>query len=104
MPIFEPMTLFGLLPTAPYVSVTPVMTNPRCQFLNTSYEHGKSQLDVSEILTCVVLEPRRRPRRAARPRRRGARDDLRVRLVREGGAGQMTWSAKGTYLDLSCRR
>ncbi len=102
MPIFEPTSLFGVSPTTPYVSVSPLITPPRCQFLFTSYAHASHQLSVSEVLNY---------------RECGNLGDIKVvKRVRVGAAiasiyacgtcaktvpVEMTWTAKGTYIILS---
>jgi len=102
MPIFEPTSLFGISPTTPYVSVTPPMTAPRCQFLFTSYAHGLHRLAVSEVLNY---------------RECGNLGDVKVvKRVRVGAAVatiyacgtctravpiEITWTARGTFIDLN---
>jgi hypothetical protein len=102
MPIYAPTTLFGVSPTTPYVSVTPLMTDPRCQFLFTSFAHGAHQLSVSELLNYRACS--------------NLGDLSVVKHVRIGSAiasiykcGQcahpvpveMAWVAKGTYVLLA---
>jgi hypothetical protein len=50
MAVYQPAALFGLVATVPYVSVTTVSATPHCQFLDTTYKHGKAQLFVDEVL------------------------------------------------------
>jgi hypothetical protein len=102
MPIFEPTSVFGLTPTTPYVDVTPLTTDPRCQFLFSTYAHGSHRLSLSEQINyreCSNLG-----------------DVEVIRHVRVGSAVasiyacggcahavpiEMTWLARGTYMDLN---
>ena len=101
MPIFAPTTLFGLALTTPYVAIQPPTSSPRCQFLEASYAHAGSSLSVTEV---------------ANYRECGNLGDLQfVRTVRVGSAVarlyrcascrstapiELTWTAKGTFVDL----